>query len=451
LDDRDARLRGIEAGADDFVSKPFDRVELRARVRTTARLNRYRRLLAERTRFEWAIGQAEDGYVIVDEADQVVYANPQARVYLGLVGQEAFEPETGLLPYVIGEGHRWLGSEFLAVARKQYHCEPQEAWKAWPHESASERQAPLFLVRPEEPTANAFWLRVDVLDLPPGQERLVRLSDVTGEVAMQRDRRSFHDVVRHKLRTPLTSMVGSLEMVTRLGSELPAEDLRELAAAALKGTRRLRETVEDMLTYLDARTLAATEGPFAFSQLEEIVASIGSSLGIGPVTVSCPEELGQVRTVLSTRAVELALWEILENALKFHPQRAPTVEVSAQWVEGRGVILRIKDDGITLSPEHLGHIWAPYYQGEKYFTGQAEGTGLGLSTVAALVWEVGGTCRAYPRHDKPGLVLELVLPVAVDEDGRQRVPSLDPFPERDWPVVRGPSEDTPRTERYTCG
>jgi diguanylate cyclase len=45
LDDRESKLRGIEVGADDFMSKPFDRAELRARVRTITRLNRYRRLL----------------------------------------------------------------------------------------------------------------------------------------------------------------------------------------------------------------------------------------------------------------------------------------------------------------------------------------------------------------------------------------------------------------------
>jgi sigma-B regulation protein RsbU (phosphoserine phosphatase) len=44
LTDRDARLRGIEAGADDFISKPFDKVELAARVTTVLRLNRYRRV-----------------------------------------------------------------------------------------------------------------------------------------------------------------------------------------------------------------------------------------------------------------------------------------------------------------------------------------------------------------------------------------------------------------------
>jgi putative two-component system response regulator len=44
LDDRASRIRGLECGADDFLSKPLDPSELRARVRTIMRLNRYRRM-----------------------------------------------------------------------------------------------------------------------------------------------------------------------------------------------------------------------------------------------------------------------------------------------------------------------------------------------------------------------------------------------------------------------
>jgi signal transduction histidine kinase len=48
LDDRDSLLKAIEAGADDFLSKPADRREIVARVRTITRLNRYRTLMEQR-------------------------------------------------------------------------------------------------------------------------------------------------------------------------------------------------------------------------------------------------------------------------------------------------------------------------------------------------------------------------------------------------------------------
>ena len=52
LDDRQSLLNGLEAGADDFISKPFDRYELRARLLGITRLNRYRKLMNERKNLE---------------------------------------------------------------------------------------------------------------------------------------------------------------------------------------------------------------------------------------------------------------------------------------------------------------------------------------------------------------------------------------------------------------
>jgi putative two-component system response regulator len=62
LDDSDSRLSGIEAGVDDFITKPFNRTELRARVRTILRLNRYRKLRDEHSRLELAYRELEQAY-----------------------------------------------------------------------------------------------------------------------------------------------------------------------------------------------------------------------------------------------------------------------------------------------------------------------------------------------------------------------------------------------------
>ncbi len=54
LDDRQSRLIGLEAGADDFLTKPYDSFELRVRLRTITRLDRYRKLNDDRVQLEQA-------------------------------------------------------------------------------------------------------------------------------------------------------------------------------------------------------------------------------------------------------------------------------------------------------------------------------------------------------------------------------------------------------------
>jgi PAS domain S-box-containing protein len=88
LDDRESRIHGIEAGADDFIAKPFDRVELRARVQTILRLHRYRHLLIERENLARLIEYAPDGMLIVDQHGVIVLANPAMVRLFGAMHQD---------------------------------------------------------------------------------------------------------------------------------------------------------------------------------------------------------------------------------------------------------------------------------------------------------------------------------------------------------------------------
>ena len=108
-----------------------------------------------------------------------------------------------------------------------------------------------------------------------------------------------------------------------------------------------------------------------------------------------------------------AQW-LLENARKFHPAQRPQVTITLRRLDARRAVLRVLDDGRTLPAEELAQAWTPYFQGEKYFTGQLAGMGLGLAMVASLIWEAGGDCRLLNRSDGPGVIVELIWPLLQD-------------------------------------
>ena len=395
LDDQSSRLRGLESGADGIISKPLSRLELQTRIRTIIRLNRYRRLLAGKSKFERVVESAEIGYLLLGEQDNILFANPIAHLLLDL-------------PYDTDQA---VGARFLTLAKKQYRCEPTDAWTSWP--VPLPHQISRYLVRPESEMSHAMWVQVDTLDYLAEETEpawLVSLRDVTEQIAVHRDRRKFHTMITHKMRTPFISILTGLELLIKHIDYLSPAEITELSGDAYKWAKRLYEDVESIIRYLDAPTLAEPGTRFNLMLLPLIVTNICASMDIKEVTISGSENLSGLHATLSKAALEMILWAIIGNSKKFHPQQQPVIEVSVAYENAGEVTIQVNDDGLTLSPEQVAQVWMPYYQGEKYFTGQVEGMGLGLSLVASIVWSIGGHCRIYNRDDRPGLTIDLSLP-----------------------------------------
>ena len=216
----------------------------------------------------------------------------------------------------------------------------------------------------------------------------------------------------HKLRTPLANLVASLEFLASQAADMSPEQVSNLCRIAQRALNHHYDNICDIVQYLEGTPFTPEDGACTFADIQPMIDEISVKLGITPVRSAGEGDIAGSQLAISRHMMELVLWEILENAHKFHPQHLPTVTIHGSLAGPGKVAIRITDDGINLSPDQLLRIWTPYYQAEKVFTGQVAGMGLGLTMVASTIWGAGGTCKAYNRDDGPGLVIELILPLS---------------------------------------
>jgi PAS domain S-box-containing protein len=364
-------------------------------------------LAAEQERFRWVVEHAEDGYIILNQDDTIRYANHQARLYLHLPVIQQNEPQEALtLP-------------FQQIVDEHFDCHPYEAWQTWPHppkkSPAPDQKKHIirYLVRPESASAHALWLQVETLDLPTGADtlQLVRLRDITEQMSRQRQMWTFHALISHKINTPLSSMINGLYLLVDPANDRIPNDLKEFAHIALESAQHLHTQLRRIRHFLTISDLAPPGKQCPLVSLPDLINQIAQEVGLEDIRIIGFEQPVYDCLVLSRQAIELIVRQILENARKFHPNGSPQVDILLMHHDHQQAIITFQDDGITLSPEQLEKVWVPYYQGEKDFSGQVPGMGLGLAIVATLLWNVGGRYHIRNRAAATGIVIELCIPV----------------------------------------
>jgi K+-sensing histidine kinase KdpD len=203
----------------------------------------------------------------------------------------------------------------------------------------------------------------------------------------------------------------SAEILSQCGHELPKQDINQLSTIAFSGAKRLHEDIEQILRYMDMTSaLPLLDEGCQVGQIEKIVERICHQL-YDSCHFDIPPDIQQLAVALPEATMEVILWELLDNSRKFHPQNQPALSIYVSCKSDNMLCIAVCDNGIHLSAEQLARAWTPYYQGDKYFTGQIKGMGLGLAMVASFVWSVGGNCHISNLIDQPGVSVELILPV----------------------------------------
>ena len=214
-----------------------------------------------------------------------------------------------------------------------------------------------------------------------GEEHLVAELESLG-----RAKASFLASASHDLRTPLTSIIGYVELL----ADQEAGPIRPAQAKMLDGVdrnaRRLKTMIEDMLTISKIELGAFTSRlqPLDLASLLPPAADvIRPSAGAGGLSfqVSCPDQ--PVMIDGDPEQLDRLLVNLLSNAVKYTP-RGGSVALTLGSVADAAV-LSVADTGIGIPEEDQNSLFTRFFRASNAVEAAIPGSGLGLSIVRTIV------------------------------------------------------------------
>jgi two-component system sensor histidine kinase KdpD len=219
--------------------------------------------------------------------------------------------------------------------------------------------------------------------------------------------------ISHDLRTPLASILGSITSLRTYADTFDAAAKDQLMATIQEEAERLNRFIANLLdmTRLESGAVEPRLVPVDLSELISSALKRASRILAGHhVEVRLSPDLPMLN--LDFVLFEQVLFNLLDNAAKYAP---PGTTVSIQAARrGNEVRLQLLDEGDGIPPDDLEHIFDKFYRvhgGDR----RRAGTGLGLAICRGFVEAMGGNIAAGNRHDRPGAVFTIALPIPAEQ------------------------------------
>lgn len=239
-----------------------------------------------------------------------------------------------------------------------------------------------------------------------------RLNWLRSQLAnLEAQKNRFLGEVSHELKTPLTAIRESSELLQEgvYGELTPAQ--HEITSILQSNSLRLQHMIEDLLNYSAAtfQASATTETVNLHDIVRRVLAD--HALTISTRQLRLIASIGKVSLTGDTAKLVTLCDNLISNALKFAPQEG-TVRVSLQARDGKA-ILDVFDSGPGISAEDRPHIFEPFYQGSAPQGGHVKGSGLGLSIARDCVMAHNGEIEIIDNPAWKGALFRVTLPLSL--------------------------------------
>lgn len=414
----------MKKGALDYIAKPFSTEDLLKKVERALEFNGTRRenlllqqqLEEERKKMEAILRGMADMLVATDAEGRVISVNRATQQALGLDPSSAMGmPVEELIKSDLPPGEL----PCRVVLRTLAPCLDM-AYAI----RAADRLIPVLTSATPLFAASGKLL---------GSVEILR--DISQLKAMEQEREEFVSMLTHDLKTPLTAVVGSIDLV-REGRLGPVNgEQKEYLESAVESCGEMVEMID---TLLDVYRFESGKMTLSFSDQEmgtivrKAAASFRTIAERAGITLSVETAAGLPGVRVDRSKVGRLFGNLLSNAVKFTPEGGeiviaasvatdlekltasiPAGTYPAERIPAAGLFLmvRVSDNGIGIPPESLGTIFDKFVQAKNRREGKTKGTGLGLAFCRKVMDAHGGYIWAESEPGK-GSTFTMLFPLS---------------------------------------
>jgi signal transduction histidine kinase/PleD family two-component response regulator len=238
----------------------------------------------------------------------------------------------------------------------------------------------------------------------------------------------FLATLAHELRTPMTGILGWVQMLKIDGV---AQADVDTAIEMIEGSTRVQaRLVEDLLdvSRIIAGKLRVDLAPVELRPVvEAVVEMFHARAAERNITIETKLEERPLSVYGDETRLHQIVWNLLSNAIKFTPEGG-RVTVALQ-LSGSKAVLRVSDSGQGISPEFLPYVFDRFRQFDNSTVRQQAGLGLGLAIVRHLVTLHSGQAAVASDGIGKGSTFTITLPVLAVRVARAELPQLLTKPE----------------------
>jgi PAS domain S-box-containing protein len=233
------------------------------------------------------------------------------------------------------------------------------------------------------------WVRVQgnvFFDSLQPYRLLGTLLDITEFKHLQQQKDDFISIASHELKTPLTGLKASLQLLDRFKNNLSAPIVPKLIEQSGRSMNKISELVDDLLNVsrMNGGQIELKRSTFTVADMLNDCCSHVRAEGKFELVFEGDKQL---QVFADEHRIDQVVVNFVSNAVKYAPE-SKKIHLSVQHV-GNMAVIAVKDNGPGIAPAKVPHLFSRYYRAENSES-QVSGLGLGLYICADIISRHGG-------------------------------------------------------------